>query len=113
MRTAALGLLLVVAAVLASPPAEAHGRRSSVHIGLGFGYWGPFWGPPWWYYPAPYYYYPPYPPVVVQKAPVTYIEQGSSDAGGWWYYCEASKGYYPYVKECPSGWQRVAPAPAK
>ena len=23
------------------------------------------------------------------------------------------KGYYPYVKECPSGWERVPPAPPK
>jgi hypothetical protein len=117
MRAAAYSLLLAFAAVFASPPAEAHGR-SRVSIGVGFGYWGPFWGPPWWYYPGPYYspyYYPP--PVVIQRGPVTYIEQGSSDApaagsSGWWYYCDASKAYYPYVKECPSGWQRVAPAPA-
>lgn len=115
MRTVVVALLVALAGAFASQPAEAHGRRSSVHIGLGFGYWGPFWGPPWWYYPAPYYYPAP---VVVQRAPVTYIEQGSSDAPaaaspGWWYYCDASKGYYPYVRECPSGWQRVAPAPAK
>lgn len=118
MRTAAFALLLVIAGVFASPPADAHGRRTHVHVGVGFGYWGPFWGPPWWHYPAPYYspyYYPA--PVVVQRAPVTYIEQGSSntsgDSGGWWYYCDASKGYYPYVKECPSGWRRVPPAPAR
>jgi len=114
MRTAVLALLVAVVGVFASELAEAHGRRSHVHIGVGFGYWGPFWGPPWWYYPAPYYYPTP---VVVQRAPVTYIEQGSSDAPAsspaWWYYCDASKGYYPYVKECPSGWQRVPPAPAK
>src|SRR5688572_31166833 len=64
MRTAALALLVVLAGVLASPPAEAHGR-SRVHIGLGFGYWGPYWGP--WYYPPPYYYYPP---AVVVREPV-------------------------------------------
>jgi hypothetical protein len=55
--------------------------------------------------------------VVVRPAePVTYIEQGSSVAPStesWWYYCDASRGYYPYVKECPTGWQRVAPAPAR
>ena len=89
--------------------------RSHVSVGVGFGYWGgPFWGPPWWYYPPAYYY----PPVVVQQQPVTYIEQGSSNPparaeSGWWYYCDASKGYYPYVKECPSGWQRVPPAPTR
>jgi hypothetical protein len=30
----------------------------------------------------------------------------------YWYYCERSKSYYPYVKECPSGWTRVAPQPS-
>ena len=31
---------------------------------------------------------------------------------GYWYYCETSRGYYPYVKDCPSGWKAVPPAPA-
>jgi hypothetical protein len=30
----------------------------------------------------------------------------------YWYYCKDSKGYYPYVKRCPSGWMRVVPTPA-
>jgi hypothetical protein len=116
MRTAALALLVALAGVLASEPADAHGGRTRVHIGVGFGYpyWGPYWGP--WYYPPPYYYHPA--PAVVVREPVTYIEQGggttsapSAQSGNWWYYCEGSKGYYPYVKECPSGWQRVPPAP--
>jgi hypothetical protein len=115
MRTAAAAIVLALAGVVVSQPAEAHRRvHSHVSIGLGFGYWGPYWGAPWWYYPpAPVYY-----PVVVPAQPVTYIEQNpsqsapaSNDGGGWWYYCDASKGYYPYVKECPSGWQRVPPAP--
>ena len=37
----------------------------------------------------------------------------AADAG-WWYYCDQSSGYYPYVRECPTGWQRVPPvAPAQ
>jgi hypothetical protein len=113
MRTIALALLLALVGVFAaSEPALAHGR-SRVSIGVGFGYgWGPYWGP--WYYPPPYYYYPV---PVAPAQPTTYIEQGSgpADAGGWWYYCDTARGYYPYVKECPSGWQRVpaAPAPAR
>lgn len=80
---------------------------------------GPYWGP--WYYPPPLYYYPPYyPPGMVERAsPPVYIEQQatppvSSQAApqtNYWYYCDAAKGYYPYVKECPSGWQRVLPQP--
>ena len=58
-------------------------------------------------------------PVVVQQQPVTYIEQNPGAASspaaetGWWYYCDQSRGYYPYVRECPTGWQRVPPSPSK
>jgi hypothetical protein len=111
MRIAAIAILVALGGVLASEPAEAHGRaRVSIGVGFGYPFWGPYWGP--WYYPPPYYYYPA--PIVVRSEPVTYIEQGSSapaDSGAWWYYCDASKGYYPYVKECLTGWQRVPPTP--
>ena len=117
MRTAALlAVLLAVAGGIASEPVLAHGRsRVSVGVGFGFGY--PYWGSPWgpWGYPYPYYS----APVVVQQAPVTYVEQNSGAPSspaadtGWWYYCDQSRGYYPYVRECPTGWQRVPPAPTK
>jgi hypothetical protein len=29
----------------------------------------------------------------------------------WWYYCDNPQGYYPYVRQCVSQWQRVAPHP--
>jgi hypothetical protein len=32
-----------------------------------------------------------------------------SDQASFWYYCKDAKTYYPYVRECPSGWQQVAP----
>ena len=84
---------------------------------------GVFVGPPlaWpWYYPPPYYapynspYY--YPPVVtVPSMPPVYIEQGEAETTpapqSYWYYCDQPPGYYPYVKECPGGWQAVAPQP--
>jgi hypothetical protein len=115
MRTAVLALLVALAGVFATDPARAQKRshshshsHSHVSVGFAFGYpwWGP-WGP--WYWPGPYYYPAP---VVVPSQPVTYIEQGSAPAPeSWWYYCDSSKSYYPYVKECPSGWQRVPPAP--
>ena len=29
----------------------------------------------------------------------------------YWAYCRNPQGYYPSVKECPGGWQQVAPQP--
>ena len=82
--------------------------------------WGPWYSPPAYYYP-PYYqpYYPSYQPVIIQRAPQVYIEQyapapdaaPAPNTGNYWYYCPASKAYYPYVNECPGGWQKVAPQP--
>ena len=66
-------------------------------------------GSPLFYYPYPYpnYYYPP-----VAYAPQDYLEEeGAAPDQAYWYYCAGAKAYYPYVKECPGGWQRVAPPP--
>ncbi len=30
----------------------------------------------------------------------------------YWYYCADFKAYWPYVKECPGGWQKVVPQTA-
>ncbi len=89
--------------------------RGSVHF-----YFGPPGFSPWYYGPpyyAPYYhpYYPP-PLIVVPATPPVYIERGDEPgasplAPGYWYYCAKPKGYYPYVKQCPGGWQQVAPQP--
>ncbi len=98
-------------------PSRSH--QSHFSIGLGFG--APLFSP-WYYAPPPnyYYYYPPtyYPPplVSVPAQPPVYIEQGVSQAGSspgsnYWYYCHDPKGYYPYVEQCPAGWQRVSPVP--
>jgi len=81
-------------------------------------------GPDWPYFPPTYYhpyYSPGYPPaVIVQSPPVVesppvYIEQGNaappavSQPDNYWYYCSSPQGYYPYIKECPAGWERVQP----
>ena len=89
-----------------------HGH-SNVSIGIGI---GPYWGEPWHYRPYgyPYPYYPYYPPVVVAApvAPPVYVEQATpAPQTNYWYYCNASRTYYPYVKECPGGWQQVVPQP--
>jgi hypothetical protein len=107
-----LGLALVAAAaaLMTAGSAFAWGH-SRVSIGFGFGF-------PSYYYPAPYYYPPAYPyyyptPVVVQQQPQTYVERpdAAPEAQNYWYYCAESKIYYPYVKQCPGGWQRVQPSP--
>lgn len=77
---------------------------------LGLGYW-PSWyyfGYPWSY---PQYYYPP--AVAAPVAPPVYIERNDApqSAAYWWYYCAGPQAYYPYVTQCPGGWQRVSPVP--
>jgi hypothetical protein len=108
---ARLSLVLFVFGAVASVPALAWHHGGRAHIGV-------FIGAPGFWYP-PYDYPPYYPPLIsVPSPPPTYIEQGGAQAmpapeqSNWWYYCADAKAYYPYVKECPSGWQPVAPQPA-
>jgi hypothetical protein len=50
------------------------------------------------------------PPVVI--APPVYQEQPQPQtAQQYWYYCQDPQGYYPYVQQCPRGWQPVSPTP--
>lgn len=78
-----------------------------------------------YYFSRPYFYdpfYPYYPPVyspIFTPSP-EYIERGEPPApqvqpqpqsGAYWYYCQGAGAYYPYVTECPGGWQRVPPVP--
>jgi hypothetical protein len=81
---------------------HSHFRSGVVIIGA------PFFAP--FYYPAPYYYYPPV--AAMPYSSPDYIEQGEAapeQSQGYWYYCADAKAYYPYVKDCPGGWQRVMP----
>lgn len=96
-----------------------HGGGTKWVVGVNFGFPGwPYFGYYPWAYPYyPYSYYPSYypPAVVVQQQPV-YVEQPAPQARpqaatGYWYYCADPGAYYPYIKECPAGWQRVAPQP--
>lgn len=122
---------VVTATALLSTSALAHGPYRGGYPGgwYGGGYYGygprvgvviggPVWGPG--YYPPPYFYYPPYPyppaVVAVPASPPVYIEQGRSGSApsnqaGTWFYCPESKGYYPYVNQCPGGWQSVPATP--
>jgi hypothetical protein len=105
---------------------EHHGgARVGVYLGgpvYGFGY--PYYGYPYYGYPAYAYgygapvYYGPAATVVAPVSPPVYVEQGSAGAttgpasDGYWYYCHNPDGYYPYVKQCADGWQKVPSQPA-
>lgn len=116
-KTVAFVFCLIFAG-LVPEAAVAHGGRDhgGGHWG---GHWGVFIGAPWgWYYPPPYWYNQYNPPVIVQSAPPVYIERGAVPAGPedepyYWYHCSRPEGYYPYIKECPGGWQKVVPTPPK
>jgi hypothetical protein len=113
----ALPLALVAGAGLfASTAALAQHHRGwgGPRVGI---YFGPAY--PYYYPPSPYYYPPP---MVVPAQPPVYIEQApqivapapsAAPQGQAYYFCAAANGYYPYVKECPGGWQQVAPQPAR
>jgi hypothetical protein len=117
-RKTALALALLALGSAVAESALAHGYgRARVGVGFYFGapYWGYGWGAPYYPYYQPYYSsYPVYP-----AQPSTYIQQDVQPAPaaapqqGYWYYCSDAQAYYPYVKECPGGWQRVSPQPAR
>lgn len=72
------------------------------NFGLYFG--SPFYTDPFYWndyprYQPPVYYAPPQPRVYIQK----------SQSAQYWYWCGNPAGYYPYVKSCPTPWQRVVP----
>ncbi len=48
---------------------------------------------------APLYLYPPLPPYSGPPPSVT----------PFWYFCKSLDAYYPYVGDCPEGWQPVVP----
>lgn len=87
----------------------------------------PLWAPPIYHgipwYGGAYWYEPGYTTVVpVPTQPPVYIErspdegapvpQAAAPGQGWWYWCSDPQGYYPGVRECPGGWQPVAPQPS-
>jgi hypothetical protein len=105
-------VILILVLAVASGTALAHGRGGGrlslgLHFGVPLGYYAP-----WYYYPPPAYYYPP--AVVVQpSSPPVYVERSDvvPEGAGTWYFCRESNSYYPYVKQCPGGWQRVPAQP--
>jgi hypothetical protein len=118
VRRLNVSLALTCAACLA-----ASGAAQAAHWRVGVYMGGPAYP---YYYPAPVvpapYYYAPYPPpvmVVPDQPDTTYIEQSqeadeqsaAQPPQGTWWYCDKTKTYYPYVKQCASGWREVPATP--
>ena len=112
--------LLTGGAALAGGGHGHHGHHGHIDFGLSFGIPYSYPYPYYPYYAYPYYPYPYYPPVVsAPAAPPVYIEQDSQQSASpgegnyYWYHCAKPEGYYPYVKQCPGGWQEVVPEPTR
>ena len=102
-------LVFAVIALLMASALPGHAwDRFGVGVYVGPGWYGPF-------SPYPYYVQPPIviqqqPPVYVQPAPQYAQPDPQQEEQYYWYFCPNPRGYYPYVKQCPSGWLRVVPS---
>lgn len=133
-------LMIILAGVLAATPALAQ-RSHGPYGGHGGSHGhAQVWGPlgfllgtavlysalqPRTVYYEPVYVPPPYippttiyleqaplppnvsaPPPLAASGPVQEIRTGQ-----WWYFCKKPADYYPYIRECPTGWEKVSPTP--
>jgi outer membrane protein OmpA-like peptidoglycan-associated protein len=98
------------------------------YYGLGLAT-GAFLSYPYYYQPYyPYYPYAPYanaptyspsPRVIVRERESAYADErvyskparARYSAGDFWYYCKRSNAYYPYVRRCAGGWEKVPVVP--
>ena len=120
-KQASLAIIVLLVCSAYSGLLAAHGRGSAHHGGgygghHGYSSFGLYFGGPVWGYPYyPYPYASPPTVVTVPSTPPVYIQQAPPVAPqypvGYWYYCQNPEGYYPYVSECPTGWQQVSPTP--
>lgn len=91
-------------------------QRGRWHHGWHGDRWGWWWlaGGIWYYYPVPIYPYPdPYVPgsVVVVNNTAASPQPPAEQPVQYWYHCSSPEGYYPYVANCPAGWQPVPATP--
>jgi len=129
LTIALFGLVLATVDTAWASHGQSHfGAHRSIqhHAGWGHGhgyYWAAgFYGAAWpWFYPwyegyaVPVF---PYSFYSETAAPVEYVEMNpaapvSDASANAWYYCQNPQGYYPYVKSCAGGWQRVPAQPPK
>ena len=87
-----------------------HRGRAVIFVGAPFLFWS--WPYGYYYAPPPYYYGPDYlarerlPDVYVEKFDGTPTPQTPGDI-----FCPGQQAYYPDVKDCPTGWQRIIREP--
>ncbi len=48
--------------------------------------------------------------VIQQQAPAYQQPVPPPEEQSYWYFCVNPRGYYPYIKRCPSGWLKVIPS---
>ncbi len=129
MKRALLGAAALVLSITTGGLALADGHHGGGwhhgghSIGLGVVVGVPLYWPDYYYYPYypysyPYPYYPysyySYPPAAPYAPPYVVPNDTRPPTGEQtpsWYYCPSAKAYYPYVRQCPKGWQRVPPQP--
>ena len=122
-------VLLSLALLGATAPgiAQARGGHGGHFGGFGWGFGlgalitapliaGSYYASPYYaqpYYPPPYAYPPNYgyAPTYVQPAYAPQYQAPVQQQTNAWFFCPSSNGYYPYVRQCPDGWQRVSPTP--
>lgn len=129
-------LAVATIALLAPSLSHANGRHyhgSRIGVGINLNLFSGFYHRP--YYAAGYYGYPYYyrevvvnPVVVTNPQPtVVYVESSPSNypsapsnqisntppvqSENVWYYCHNPDGFYPSIKSCPAGWQKVPARP--
>lgn len=128
-------LAVTTFAVLAPSLSHAHGRYygSRIGVGINLNLFPGFYHRP--YYAAGYYGYPYYYPEVVvnpvilanPQPTVVYVDSSPSNytsvprnqisnappaqSENVWYYCHNPDGFYPSIKSCPAGWQKVPARP--
>ena len=114
MKTVKIAVFLIAALCGSAIAGSADARHFRHHHHGGGVRFGVFIGAPVvpYYYPRYYApaYYPYYPQTVVVPSEPVYVEQSvAAPAQNSWYYCRDSQTYYPYVQQCATPWQQVAP----
>ena len=89
-----------------SPTPFRHRGRAMIFVGAPLYFWS--WPYGYYYLPPPYYYGPDYvarhdlPPIYVEKFDGQPTPQTQGDI-----FCPSANAYYPDVKDCANGWQRI------